>query len=157
MVRAFIYAEDGTSIQDQCRGASSSGGCPRSQLGTVVVCAGQKIVLAATGEFPEFVLFVEPDARVCPLAVLNLCGDDLPAAASPGEAATALPRVAYDQPAITSPAGAAGILRRVRQRGERAAACLVERAAACLAGWGRTAREVLSMAGRTIQPQEGGD
>ena len=157
MVRAFIYAEDGTSIQDQCRGASSSGGCPRSQLGTVVVCAGRKIILAGRGEIPAFTLFVEPDARVCPLAVLNLCGDDLPAAASPGEAATALPRVAYDQPAITSPAGAAGILRRVRQRGERAAACLVERAAACLAGWGRTAREVLSMAGRTIQPQEGGD
>ena len=157
MVTAFIYAEDGASIQNQCRGASSNGGCPRSHLGTVVVCAGRKIVLAATGEIPEFLLFVEPDARVCPLAVLNLCGDDLPAVTSPGRAAAALRWVADDQPAITSPTGAADILRGVRRRGERAAACLVERAAACLVGWRRAVREALSMAGRTIQPQEGGD
>ena len=145
MVQAFIYAEDGTSIQDQCRGSSSSGGCPKSQPGAVVVCAGRKIVLASRGEIPAFALFVEPDARACPLTSLHLYGGDSPAVTSPGRAAAALRRAADDLP----PAGAASILRWLLRRGERAAACLT--------GWGRTVQEVLSVAGRTIQPQEGGD
>ena len=149
MVKAFIYAEDGASIQDQCRGASSNGGCPGSQPGAVVVCAGRKIVLAARGEISQFALFVEPDACACPLAALNLFGDDLPAIASPGRAAAASRRVADELPAITSPGRAAGVLRGLRQRGERTAACLI--------GWGRAVREAYSMARRTIQPQEGGD
>ncbi len=149
MLRAFIYAADGASIQDQCRGASSNGGCPRSQPGAAVVCAGRKIVLAARGEIPQFALFVEPDARACPLASLNLFGDDLPAMRLPGRAAVAMERAADELPAASSPARAAGVLRGLRQRGEMAAACLI--------GWGRAVRAVLSMAGRTIQPQEGGD
>ena len=147
MVKAFIYAEGGASIQDQCRGASSNGGCPGSQPGAVVVCAGRKIVLAARDGIPEFALFVEPDACACPLAALNLYGDDLPAIASPGRAAAGSRRVADELPAASSPV--AGVLRGVRQRGERAAACL--------AGWGRAVRAALATAGRTIQPLEGGD
>ncbi|MCH8919088.1 MAG: hypothetical protein IIA23_00025 [Chloroflexi bacterium] len=149
MVKVFIYAEDVASIQDQCRGSSSNGGCPGSQPGAAVVCAGRKIVLAARGGIPAFALFVEPDACACPLAALNLFGDDLPAVASLGRVAAASRPVADELPAASPLAGAAGVLRGARQRGERAAARLI--------GWGRAVRAALATAGRTIQPLEGGD
>ncbi len=121
MAKVLIYAEDGVNIQDQCQGSSWTGGCRSSLPGAPVVCAGRKIVLDTAGGIAGFTLLVEPDARSCPLAALNLVGKDVPTAALSG--------------------GTSGVLRRVCHRAERAAAGL--------AGWGRVVRAVLPMGGLT--------
>ncbi len=73
MSEVRIYAEDGVTVADQCRGATWAGGCPRAQPDTLVPCAGHKIVVPidAAG-IRELALIVELDATTCPLAALDL-------------------------------------------------------------------------------------
>ncbi len=71
IAKALVYAEDQQTVEAECRGASWTGGCPRSPPGERVACAGRKLVAMLVGG-GEVVLMVEPDAVSCPLAALGL-------------------------------------------------------------------------------------
>jgi hypothetical protein len=75
VAHVLIYDSDGVSV-DQCEGASWTGGCPRSEPGSPVACAGRRIAVVDAAGTVLLELRVEPDAVSCPLVALQLVSKD---------------------------------------------------------------------------------
>ena len=75
MMRALIYAEDGTTIDtdvsERCFGPDEAGECPRAELGSLVPCAGRKLVPFSPEGKIGSEMAVAPDEVHCPLARVN--------------------------------------------------------------------------------------
>jgi hypothetical protein len=76
VAHVLIYDGDGVSSFDQCEGASWTGGCPRSETGSPVACAGHRIAVIDSAGTVLLELRVEPDAVSCPLVALQLVSKD---------------------------------------------------------------------------------
>ena len=73
MAKVRILTDSNGEAADECSGPTWAGTCPMVRPGQRVACAGRRIeLLNAAGVRLE--LTVEPDARSCPLAPLNVIG-----------------------------------------------------------------------------------
>ena len=71
MTRFRVYDSNAKPV-DQCQGPAWSGACSRPARGQIIACAGGSIVVVLADGGQAITIEVEPDARICPLAVLDL-------------------------------------------------------------------------------------